>query len=264
MTHTALHDRLRDCPNLLLRALSEPVAKIFAPIFDRVPVAAGAILADHGEPIRKIYFPEDAVISLSVMVGDGSSYEVGLVGREGMVGASTLTGARRESFRASVLDDGYVRAIDVESFHRFSQTRPNLRELCLRYAHYFNEQLAYGAVAGLRDQVVSRLARRLLMLHDRVAGDELRLTHSELSTALNVRRATVTDCLHLLEGDHILACTRGNIVVRDRAKLEHAAGEIYGLPEATYRTLIGDFGKVFQPRDIGRGVDHAWKVRLNA
>ena len=81
------------------------------------------------------------------------------------------------------------------------------------------------------------------MFHDRSAGDELRLTHDMLAMLLNVRRASVTDALHILEGERLVRCTRGRVLVRDRIGLQVRAGYSYGYAEADYNRAIGPFGK---------------------
>lgn len=86
-----------------------------------------------------------------------------------------------------------------------------------------------------------RLARWLLMCHDRVDGNAVAITHKFLGMMLGVRRSSVTDTLHILEGRGLIQAARGIITIKDRAKLERVAGASYGVPEAEYRRLIGEF-----------------------
>ena len=102
-------------------------------------------------------------------------------------------------------------------------------------------QTAHTVLAQGRAKLEERLARWLLMSHDRAEGDELPLTHEFLALMLGVRRAGVTMATHLLEGRGVIRATRGQLMVVDRKGLEEIAGGTYGVPEAEYRRLIGPF-----------------------
>jgi CRP-like cAMP-binding protein len=106
-------------------------------------------------------------------------------------------------------------------------------------------QLAHSALANARYNIPERLARWLLMSHDRLEGNDLPLTHEFLALMLGVRRSGVTGELHVLEGSHAIRATRGNVHIRDRSKLEDIAGGCYGLPEREYERLLG-----FSFRDV--------------
>ena len=118
-----------------------------------------------------------------------------------------------------------------------------LRALLLRFVQAFTIQLGRTIVSNLVDPVERRLSRWLLMNHDRLNGDDIELTHQQIGVMIGVRRASVTDALHLLEGDGVIRGRRGCVTVRDRARLREIAGENYGFAEAEYRRLIGPFGK---------------------
>ena len=100
-------------------------------------------------------------------------------------------------------------------------------------------QTAQSALVNGSSIVEERLARWILMCRDRLDADEFPITHDFLAMMLGVRRSSVTDAIHLLEGNLLIKATRGNIQILDRARLEHAAGASYGVPEAEYRRLIG-------------------------
>jgi hypothetical protein len=99
--------------------------------------------------------------------------------------------------------------------------------------------MSFTALSNGSNVIGERLARWLLMSHDRVDGDDLNLTHDFLALMLGVRRSSVTDAIHILEGEHCIRAMRGHIHVRDRAKLEQVAGPSYGQPEAAYKRLFG-------------------------
>jgi CRP-like cAMP-binding protein len=118
-------------------------------------------------------------------------------------------------------------------------TSPALKALLLRWVHVSMIQTAQSALANGRYTIQERLARWLLMCHDRMDGDDLPLTHEFLSLMLGVRRSGVTEALHVLEGVDIVKAGRGTIRVLNRERLEEIAGGCYGLPEAEYNKLIG-------------------------
>ena len=118
------------------------------------------------------------------------------------------------------------------------EDRPALRLHLQRYAHVFMIQIAATALADGRYRVEQRLARWLLMCHDRLS-DSLPLTHEILALMLGVRRPSVTDALHILEGSLFIKAKRGRIIVRNRRGLEELAGAAYGAPEAEYHLLFG-------------------------
>ena len=114
----------------------------------------------------------------------------------------------------------------------------SLRSLLLRYVQTFMVQTAHTAVANARATLPQRLARWLLMAHDRVASDALPLTHEFLSLMMGVRRAGVTEAMHELAGLNLIKATRGEISILNRRGIEKMAGSYYGAPEAEYRRLV--------------------------
>jgi len=113
----------------------------------------------------------------------------------------------------------------------------------MQFVHFVIVQMAHTITSHIHDPLDQRLARLLLMRHDRMQGDVLFVHHEEIAAGLNVRRASVTDRLHVLEGERLIRCNRGKIAIRDRIALEEFAGEAYGPSEAHYRALIAPFGK---------------------
>ncbi len=111
--------------------------------------------------------------------------------------------------------------------------------LAVRYALTLGEQIAYTALSNAVHPIDERLARWLLMCHDRSDSDDLALTHEYMSIMLTVRRPSVTSSLHVLEGNGFIRSERGYVTIRNRKALEEFAGDAYGKPEAVYRRLIG-------------------------
>jgi CRP-like cAMP-binding protein len=127
----------------------------------------------------------------------------------------------------------------LEAIH----TSAPLRKLLMKYMQTLSTQTSYTALSNAVHHVDERLARWLLMCHDRVDGDEFALTHEFLSLMLAVRRPSVTTALHVLEGNGFIRSVRGYITILDRAALETFAADAYGRPEEEYRRLIGAIGR---------------------
>ena len=113
-----------------------------------------------------------------------------------------------------------------------------MRDLLLRYMATFMTQMGRTIVSNLIHSVERRTARWILLYQDRVGGEEIVLTHEELGLMLGVRRASITDALHYLEGERAIMSLRGRLIVRDRARLEALTEETYGYAEAEYQRLL--------------------------
>ena len=108
----------------------------------------------------------------------------------------------------------------------------------MRYAYVFAVQAGHTALANAHGKIEERLARWLLMAHDRLEGDDLHLTHELLSTMLGVRRAGITTALHELEKLALISTVRGCVTILDRSGLEQSANGLYGVPEAEFERLF--------------------------
>lgn len=230
--------------NLLIASLSADDRALIAPHLDRIDLRGGRQIASCDDATTGICFPETLVASVGEVLDNGSRLEIGLIGREGLIGWPILLGGRHPPHCGVVLlGGGTASTLPAAKLMDLCEHSRSLHLGLLRFVQSFTVQMGRTIVTNLRDGIDSRLARWLLMLHDRVDGDILPITHFELAGALNVRRASVTDWLHILEGDRALRCARGQITIRDRAVLEGVAGDCYGPAENTYRDLVADFGK---------------------
>lgn len=209
------------------------------------------VLLPGGQPISllinsspAVCFPLGLIASAVQITADGGRFDVGLIGSEGVLGWSAALGdGSGQQLGVAQLGGGSAMLAPAALVAEACRRSPTLHTALLAFLHSFMIQMSHTIVANLRDGIERRLARWLLMLHDRVEGDALAVTHGELASALHVRRASITDTLHVLEGNHIVRCTRGQIIIRDRTLLTLTAGDSYGPAEASYRALIGDFGK---------------------
>ena len=226
--------------NLLLRYCEPRDFDILRPHLRRRNLPTHTVVVRPNEPIEYVYFPEGGVVSIVADEG-GDKVEVGLVGYDGMSGTAVLLDAG-QSPQASMVQINGSPALEMASGQlvQACDASPTLRRLFLRFVQSLNVQAASTAAANSSFALPERLARWLLMCHDRVDGDQLELTHEFMSMMLGVRRSSVTLTLHTLEGTRAI---RGWITVLDRQRLEEIAGESYGEPENEYRRLVGPFGK---------------------
>lgn len=214
------------------------------PHLERVDHCSGDLFAERGDPIRYACFPEGAVTALLASTETRHKIAVGMIGHEGMVGSAALEGATHWHYDVCVrAANSTALRIEIERLLDLCRRSETLRELLLRFAGSLAVQVGTTSVANLIGSIERRLARWILLYHDRLPGDEITMTHEEISIMLGIRRASATDVLHILEGEQAVKSVRGRIIVRDRARLEAIAGEFYGDAEADYRRMIGEFGK---------------------
>src|SRR5215218_31802 len=225
--------------NNLLQMLSADDLALLQPHLAVIELKRGDGLAEPNKPIQHVVFPEDAIVSVVAITPDGRRIEVGIVGRDGVTGTSILHGADTTPHEVFTQVPGSALRMAADDLRTAIRNSPSLHERLLLYAEAFNVQVAYTALSHGSYTIEERLARWLLMCHDRVDGDDLPLVHEFLSMMLGVRRPGVTIAVQTLEATGIIKAQRGHIIVRDRAKLEEAAGGSYGVPEAEYRRLFG-------------------------
>lgn len=226
--------------NRLLSTVSTGGLEIIRPHLRRKTVQLQQILAHAGEPIEDVYFPESGVVS--IVASEIGPAEVGVVGREGCVGAWVLLGVDHSSVTALGQIPGEGLVISAPILLEAAARSRSLQRMLLRYLHALWVQTAETAYANARCSVEQRLARCLLMYHDRTDGDELEVTHELLATMLGVRRPGVTVATHVLEGEGLIRARRGRITILDRAALERLAGSGYRIAIAEYERLIGPAG----------------------
>ncbi|AQR74408.1 hypothetical protein BXU08_12770 [Sphingomonas sp. LM7] len=230
------------CANLLIRLLAPADARLLQPHLQRVRFSPGEVVVSPDAPLARLIFPETLMVGFCD--GGRSFAQIGVVGREGIVGWPLLLGSISSPLLGiAQMEGGSGLAIGAERLREACHISASLSSALLRFVHNFMTQMACTIVSNASDPIERRVARWLLMLHDRAGEDTLALTHNHVGNALNVRRASVTDCMHVLEGEGLVRCQRGRIVIRDRARLEELAGDAYGGVEAHYRRDIGPFGR---------------------
>jgi CRP-like cAMP-binding protein len=213
--------------NRLLAALTPEDFSRLASQLEPVPLPLHEVLIAPQQPIAQAYFVEEGIVSLVADTREGR-IEVGLTGREGFVGVPIALGAQTTPHTAIVQASGEALRIAAGALEDALDASAGLRRVLGRYVQSLLVQVGQTVYANADLTVEARLARWILMTHDRLEQDELPLTHEVLSKMLGVRRPTVTTATHLLEGAGMIRARRGRITVVDREKLEDLAGAIYG------------------------------------
>ncbi|HEX2018522.1 MAG TPA: Crp/Fnr family transcriptional regulator [Aurantimonas sp.] len=228
-----------DIQNLLLRAIVPEAFDLLRPAMQRLELPVKTELITPDVPNEHVYFIESGLSSLVATNVEDESVEVGHIGYEGMAGAHVLLKVDRTPNRTFMQVGGHGISVPVLALLATLEQVKAANDLLLKYVHCCDLQLAHSALANARYTMPDRLARWLLMCHDRLQDDDLPLTHEFLSLMLGVRRSGVTNEIHVLEGVHAIKARRGNIRILDRQKLEAVAGASYGVPEGEYERQIG-------------------------
>ncbi|MGV8938501.1 MAG: Crp/Fnr family transcriptional regulator [Allorhizobium sp.] len=200
-------------------------------------------LSEPLEPSEYAYFPESGIGSIVARSPEGQSAEIGIFGRDGVTPVSVLLKSYSDPFSTFMQIGGNGHRIRNTVLMRALDRSDAMKTIFIRYAQAHAVQTAYTALSNAVHQIDERLARWILMCHDRTDGDAIALTHEFLSVMLAVRRPTVTTALHTLEGNRLVYSERGLITVRDRAGLEQFAKDAYGVPEQEYTRLLGPLRK---------------------
>lgn len=213
--------------NSLLSALPRSARQRLLPLLEPVELAFGQVLYEPGDVIRQVYFPRSSLVSLLTLADGHLALEVGLIGRDGMVGIPLVLGHRRSSVRALVQGAGTALRMATARFLAELRGNPPLRRELYRYTHALMAQISQTAACNRFHVVEQRLARWLLMTHDRVRSDRFHMTHEFLGHMLGVRRVGVTRAAQALHKLGLIGYSRGDITVRDRKGLERAACQCY-------------------------------------
>jgi CRP-like cAMP-binding protein len=218
--------------NRILSRLSREDFGLLEPHLEVTDLPFRECLENRSKPISHVYFIESGLASVVANgVGD-QGMEVGLIGREGMTGLAVVMAADRTPHATFMQLDGGGRRIRADDLRQAMARSASLHRCFLRYGHAFTLQIARTAIANGRSKIEERLARWLLMAHDRIDGDELALTHEFLAQMLGVRRPGVTIALNQLETHGLIRTNRGVISIVDRKGLEASSNGAYKPPEA--------------------------------
>jgi len=215
--------------NALLRSLPADELARFMPLLERVPLVPRRVLQHAGLPIEHLFFIEDGLVSVLAKVDERSAAEVWLIGRDGVVGGTILLGGETSDLTHFVQIGGSAWRIGVEELHRVAPELPSLRDALKGYLHVSLMQSSQSAACSLRHALLPRLARWLLMAHDRSDMSGLPITQDLLARSLGVRRPTVSCAFKDLEAQGVFVKTRGMIRIVNRPRLERIACRCYSI-----------------------------------
>ncbi|AXV15210.1 Crp/Fnr family transcriptional regulator [Neorhizobium sp. SOG26] len=225
--------------NLLLKEIApEELAKLSRELVP-VDMPKDYVIAAADGPIDHIYFPDCGLGSIVAISPEGNQVEAGMFGRDGFSPVQALIGSDISIHEIVMQTGGYGHRMKRADFMKVMEESPSFAHLLSCYSQVLAIQTTFTALSNATHSIDERLARWLLMCHDRMDGDELLITHDYIAFMLGVRRPSVTTSLHVLEGNGFIRSERRCIVIRNRGALEDFAHDAYGKPEAEYRRLFG-------------------------
>ena len=225
--------------NRLLAALPADVIAALLPKLSPVILSLKQVIYAPDTPIEAVYFLETGMISLVDNLEDGMRAEVGVIGREGMLGMPLLAGVNTSFIEAQVQLPGTALRMTAQDFTSEIDTNTALRKLLLRYSEALQAQVMQTAACNVNHGLEQRLARWLLIAHDRSTSDELSLTQEFMATMLGVHRPSITVTAGILQRAGLIRYANGRVTVLDRSSLEAASCECYGAVQRRFATLLG-------------------------
>lgn len=220
--------------NQLLAALPGNVYKRLIPRLEAIPLPFMEVLYESGDAIEHVYFPKEGLISLLVVMGDETPREVGLIGKEGMLGIAVALGMNATPTRALIQMQGSAMRMKAGALRDELKRGGALQSVLQRYSHALFTQVSQSAACINSHAVDKRLSRWLVMTHDRAPGDEFEMKHEFMAMMLGVTRSVVTRAAGLLQREKMIRYTRGQVTILDRRRLEATACECYGVVKEEY------------------------------
>ncbi len=226
---SAVLPQLDQVNNELLLSLSREAFFNLQPEMRTVYFERGQTIYDIGDSFDFVYFPNNMVASRLALMEDGAMIEVGVVGREGLLGIAALIGANCANNMTIAETGGSAIRIRTKVLRDIFRHDFKLQSLLLGYYHDFLTQISQRAACRCRHSVAQQLCTWLLQVHDRAGINDLALTQETIANRLGARRASITVAINELEKAGLLRCKRGHIVICNRAGLEDHACECYSL-----------------------------------
>jgi len=224
--------------NRLIASLPDDEIALVRASLERVELSQRDVLYEPGDPIRHVFFPETAVISLMNNFSNGGTIEIGTIGREGMAGLPAFLSGETSTARAVAQLPGLAYRLEANALREIARPGRSLHTLLMRYTHAFLAQVAQTAACNSAHLVDERCARWLLTTSDRVDGDDFPLTHEFLAFMLGVRRSGVTVAMRTLKDAGLVKYTRGRVTIVDRDKLRSSSCECYGVVSAAFESVV--------------------------
>lgn len=230
-----MHEPVR---NRLLSKLASAGYQRLQPNLEEVSLHENQVLHSLGDVVSYVYFPNDAIVSLLIEVDVGRTVEVAMEGNEGVAGLAIYLGGLNSCNLSNVRHAGTAMRLPVRVLAESADRQGDFADLLRRYIHALVMQIAQVGVCNRFHSFDARLARWLLMTHDRTGTLELNATQIAMAQILGVRRSTVTDAASGLLKQNIINYRRGRIEILDRVRLCDAACTCYGIIKHQYDSFL--------------------------
>ncbi len=223
--------------NRVLASLPADEMKRLAPHLSPVTLNTNRSLYDPGQTIDTVYFVEEGVCSVVVAMENGSTVEVGIIGRDGFVGLAGVLGTGRSPYRTVIQIPGHGFSVNARVLQEQFEASSELRLRFQRFVQAMLVQTAQTAACNRVHELEERLARWLLMCRDRVQSDQVHITQEFLAMMLGTRRTSVTVAAGMLHKAGLISYSRGSVTIQDRERLGQAACECYRIIREEYVRL---------------------------
>ena len=224
--------------NHLLATLPRRDYARLAPALEQVFLDGQQVVYELKEPIKQIYFPENAVISIVSCMKDGKIVETGMVGHEGVAGIHALFGISSAPYQYLTVIEGTAQRIPAQVLKAEIKRGGSLEDLLLRYMQARLIHFSQIGACNCLHPAIERVCRWLLMIHDRAGTNALALTHEAISQVLRLRRTGITEMMGILQKRGLIRRQYGHLTILDRAGLEQAACECYQVIKDEYALLL--------------------------
>lgn len=224
--------------NKILSSLPSDELEQIVPHLEHVSLERRMVAYDVLRPISHLYFVETGVISVVSIMRDRTAIETATIGCEGVIGLPVYLGVDAVPEQAFVQVPGEALRLPTSQFRTLVARMPTLRTLLDRYCVCVFTLAAQCSGCNRAHTMEQRCARWLLMVHDRMPGDDFELTQDFLSQMLGVRRATVSETASQLQQAGLISYTRGRVFIADRAGLERVVCECYGIIRSTFARVL--------------------------
>lgn len=223
--------------NRLLAALPvEDYHRLF-PKLELIALTFEENIYEQGEIIHDVYFPNSGIISLIAAIEASATLEVGIVGKEGIIGLPVFLGVKTSNNRAIVQGTGFAMRINEKDFRNECKNRESLPLILQRYTHSLLTQISQSAVCYRFHPIEARLARWLLMSSDRMETENFQITQEFLSNMLGVRREAVNKAAVTLHQQDLISYSRGNVSITNRTGLETVSCSCYNIIKAEEKSF---------------------------
>jgi CRP-like cAMP-binding protein len=199
------------------------------PELEQIRCQRGQVLMDADSPLDHVFFPDSGVVSVVAVYSNGSVIEMATIGREGCTGVQAIFGAKTSSVRLLVQIPGSATKMSRSAFARALESMPSFRRIMTAYVQAFLEQVMVSVACNGAHSLKQRLARWLLMMHDRNDDDVLLISQSLLAEMLGVQRPSITNAAQELEHPGLIERGRGQVKILNRQGLTKASCECYQL-----------------------------------